>query len=317
MMGQLGFGGGPLGGLFEPLDDATAAEALAAAWDGGIRYYDTSPHYGIGHSERRMGELLRDKPRDEFVVSTKVGRLLVPQDPQGRRDETFHVPATHRRVWDFSRDGVRRSLEESLVRMGLDRIDVLYLHDAEQHFDDALRLGYPALAELRAEGVVSAIGAGMYDVRQLTTLVRETDVDVVMLAGGYTLLQQPALDTFLPACVERNVSVVAAGVFNSGILATHRPDANAKFDYRTATPEILARAHRIATICEAHNVTVPPAAQAFPLLHPAITSIVLGMRNRTEVEQNLATFNTPVPPELWTALRTEGLLDDPQIASKA
>lgn len=296
---ELGFGGGPLGGLFEPLDDATAAAALSAGWDSGIRYYDTSPHYGIGHSERRMGELLRDKPRDEFVLSTKVGRLLVPQDPQGRMDESFQVPATHRRVWDFSLDGVRRSVEDSLERMGLDRIDILYLHDAEQHFDEALRLGYPALAQLRAEGVVEAIGAGMYDVNQLTTLVRETDVDVVMLAGGYTLLQQPALDTFLPACVERGVSVVAAGVFNSGILATSRPDPAAKFDYQTATSDVLQRANRLAEICESYGVTLPQAAIAFPLRHPAVASVVLGMRTPAEVEQNLAAYNAEIPEELW------------------
>jgi D-threo-aldose 1-dehydrogenase len=211
-VGELGFGGGPLGGLFEPVDDATAAEALTAAWDDGIRYYDTSPHYGLGHSERRIGHLLRTKPRGQFTVSTKVGRLLVAQDAQGRMDDKFRVPATHRRVWDFSRDGVRRSVEDSLIRMGLDRIDVLYLHDAEEHFDDALRDGYPALAWLRAQGMVDAIGAGMYDVGLLTTLVRETDVDVVMVAGGYTLLQQPALDEFLPVCAQRGVSVVAAGV---------------------------------------------------------------------------------------------------------
>jgi D-threo-aldose 1-dehydrogenase len=302
-IGELGFGGGPLGGLFEPLDDATAAAALAAGWDGGIRYYDTSPHYGIGHSERRMGELLRDKPRDEFVLSTKVGRLLVPQDPQGQMDEAFQVPATHRRVWDFSRDGVRRSVEDSLERMGLDRIDILYLHDAEEHFDEALRLGYPALAELRAEGVVTAIGAGMYDVNQLTTLVRETDVDVVMLAGGYTLLQQPALDTFLPACVERGVSVVAAGVFNSGVLATSRPDPNAHFDYRTVTHDVLRRAQRLADVCESHGVTLPQAAMAFPLRHPAVVSVVLGMRTAGEVQQNLADRSVEIPEQLWTDLR--------------
>jgi D-threo-aldose 1-dehydrogenase len=306
---ELGFGGGPLGGLYEPLDDATAAAALDTAWEGGIRYYDTSPHYGIGHSERRIGALLRDKPRDEFTLSTKVGRLLVPQDPHGRMDEKFQVPATHRRVWDFTRDGVRRSVDDSLTRMGLDRIDVLYLHDAEEHFEDALRDGYPALAELRSEGVVGAIGAGMADVGQLSTLVRETDVDVVMLAGGYTLLQQPALDDFLPVCTERGVSVVAAGVFNSGVLATPRPLAGAKFDYATASPQVLERAERIADVCEAHGVTVPQAAIAFPLLHPAVASVVLGMRSADEVTRNLAAFAVDVPDALWTDLRDRDLLD--------
>jgi D-threo-aldose 1-dehydrogenase len=299
---ELGFGGGPLGGLFEPLNDATAAAALSAGWDGGIRYYDTSPHYGIGHSERRMGEMLRGRPPGDFTVSTKVGRLLVPQDPAGREDEAFAVPATHRRVWDFSLDGVRRSVEDSLERMGLDRIDILYLHDAEQHFDDALRLGYPALAQLRDEGIVEAIGAGMYDVDQLTTLVRETAVDVVMLAGGYTLLQQPALDTFLPACEENGVAVVAAGVFNSGILAMSRPDPDAKFDYQTATPDVLQRARRLAEICESYGVTLPQAAMAFPLRHPAVTSVVLGMRTAAEVQQNLAAFSAEIPEELWAEL---------------
>ena len=309
-VGELGFGGGPLGGLFEPLDDATAAEALEAGWDSGIRYYDTSPHYGLGQSERRMGRLLRDKPRGQFTLSTKVGRLLVPQDPGGQVDDTFQVPATHRRVWDFSRTGVRRSVDDSLERMGLDRIDVLFLHDAEDHFDDALRDGYPALAELRAEGVVDAIGAGMYDVGLLARLVRETDVDVVMLAGGYTLLQQPALDDFLPVCAERGVSVVAAGVFNSGVLATPRPVQGARFDYQIARPEVLNRANRIADVCEAHGVTLPQAAIAFPVLHPVVVSVVLGMRSAEEVHRNLAAFATAIPERLWSDLRSEGLLDD-------
>src|SRR5690606_7847613 len=265
---ELGFGGGPLGGLFAPLDDATAAEALEAAWDSGIRYFDTSPHYGIGQSERRLGELLRGKPRERFTLSTKVGRLLVPQDPDGRMDEYFAVPATHRRVWDFSRDGIRRSVEDSVARIGVERFDALYLHDAEDHFEDALRDGYPALAELRDEGVVGAIGAGMYDPGMLTRLVRETDVDVVMLSGRYTLLDQSALDELLPACAERGVSVLAASVFNSGLLATDRPAPDARFDYVPAGPEVLGRAHRIADVCEAHGVTVPQAAMAFPLLHP-------------------------------------------------
>src|SRR5215475_12607970 len=185
---QLGFGGGPLGGLFAPLDDDTAAGALAAAWDCGIRYFDTSPHYGIGVSERRVGELLRRKLRAEFTLSTKVGRVLVPQDPAGRMDESFEVPATHRRVWDFSREGVLRSVDDSLTRIGVDRIDVLFLHDAEDHFEAALRDGYPALDELRAQGIVGAIGAGMYHTGKLTRLVQETDIDVVMLSGRYTLL---------------------------------------------------------------------------------------------------------------------------------
>lgn len=306
---RLGFGGGPLGGLFAPLDDATAEGALAAAWDGGVRYFDTSPHYGIGHSERRIGAFLRGKPRDSFTLSTKVGRLLVPQDAVGRMDPAgFHVPATHRRVRDFTRDGVRRSVEDSLERMGLDRVDVLYLHDAEEYFDDALRDGYPALAELRSEGTVAAIGAGMYDTAMLTTLVKETDIDVVMQSGRHTLLDHSALDTLLPACVERGVSVIAASIFNSGLLAQPRPAADAHYDYGPATPEILTRANRIADVCEAHGVTLPQAAMAFPLQHPAVAGIAVGMRSAAEARANLESFAEDVPEQLWPALRETNLI---------
>ena len=299
---EIGFGGGPLGGLYEPLDDATAAAALAAAWDGGVRYFDTSPHYGIGVSERRFGEFLRGRSRGGYTLSTKVGRLLEPQDAGGRMDEAFQVPATHRRVWDYSRDGIRRSFEDSLTRMGVDRIDVLLLHDAEDHFAWALREGYPALAELRAEGLVGAIGAGMYDTGMLTRLVRETDCDVVMLSGFYTLLERAAESDLLPACTERGVSVLAASIFNSGLLATPRPGPDARFHYRPADAEVLRRTHRIADVCEAHGVTLPAAAMAFPLRHPAVAGIVLGMRSAGEVRQNLASFEARIPASLWSDL---------------
>jgi len=307
---ELGFGGGPLGGLFTPLDDDTAAAALAAAWDCGIRYFDTSPHYGIGQSERRIGSFLRGKPRAEFTLSTKVGRLLIPQEAAGRMDESFQVPATHRRVWDFSRDGVLRSFEDSLARLDTDRIDVLFLHDAEDHFEAALRDGYPALAELRAQHAVGAIGAGMYDTAKLTRLVQETDVDVVMLAGRYTLLNHSAVDDLLPACAARGVSVLAVSVFNSGILATPRPAAGATFDYEPAAPELLRRAHRIADVCEAYGVTLPQAAMAFPLLHPVVAGIVIGMRSAEEAQRNAEAFRAEVPAGLWADLRSEGLLDE-------
>ncbi|GAB3726588.1 aldo/keto reductase [Amycolatopsis oliviviridis] len=306
---RLGFGGGPLGGLFAPLDDETAAGALAAAWDGGIRYFDTSPHYGIGHSERRIGEFLRTRPRDSYVLSTKVGRLLVPQDADGKNDPAgFHVPATHRRVRDFTRDGIRRSVEDSLERMGLDRIDVLYLHDAEEYFGDAVREGYPALAELRSEGVVGAIGAGMYDTALLTTLVKETDVDVVMQSGRHTLLDHSALDTFLPACRERGVSVIAASIFNSGLLAAPRPVEGAYFDYEAATSDVVERANKIADVCEAHGVTLPQAAMAFPLRHPAVAGIAVGMRSAEEARRNVDSFAVEVPARVWDDLGAAGLI---------
>ncbi|MFD6417074.1 aldo/keto reductase [Streptomyces sp. NPDC060194] len=305
---ELGFGGGPLGGLYEPLDDATAADTLRAAWDAGIRYFDTAPHYGIGVSERRTGSLLQEEPRSAFTLSTKVGRVLVPQDPRGRTDEGFQVPATHRRVWDFSRDGVLRSVEDSLERLGVDRVDVLLLHDAESHFEPALATGFPALAELRAQGVVGAVGAGMGDAGLLTRLVREADPDVVMVSGRYTLLDQSALDALLPACVTRGVSVLAASVFNSGLLARARPASTATYDYAPASEAVLRRARRIADVCTSHGVPLPAAAIAFPLRHPAVAATVLGMRSPDEVHANVRAFGTPVPDALWTDLRAEGLL---------
>jgi D-threo-aldose 1-dehydrogenase len=307
---ELGFGGGPLGGLFAPLDDETAAGALEAAWESGIRYFDTSPHYGIGHSERRTGGLLRGKPREEVTLSTKVGRLLVPQDPAGRMDESFAVPATHRRVWDFTRDGVLRSVEDSLERMGVDRIDILFLHDAEERFEDALREGCPALAELRAQGMVGAIGAGMHHPGKLARLVEESDVDVVMLSGRYTLLDQSALDELLPACSDRGVSVLAASIFNSGLLATARPTEGATFDYAPAAPQVLERAQRVADVCEAHGVTLPERAMAFPLRHPVVSGIVVGMRTAEEVRRNVRAFGVKIPVQVWDDLRSEGLLDE-------
>jgi D-threo-aldose 1-dehydrogenase len=312
---ELGLGGGPLGGLFQPVNDDAAAATLAEAWYHGIRYFDTAPHYGIGQSERRFGEFLRQKPSDEFTLSTKVGRLLVEQDAAGRTDEAFEVSATHRRVWDFSRDGIRRSLEESLVRMGLERVDAVYLHDGEYHFKTALNEGYPALAELRAEGVVSAIGAGMADAALLTKLVRETDVDVVMVAGRYTLLDQSGLDELLPTCQEGGVSVIAAAVFHSGVLAHPRPLAEAMFDYETASAAVLDRANRLAEICAGHGVTLPQAAMAFPLTHPAVAGVVVGMRSAEEVRQNGKSFATGVSPQLWNDLCAEGLLDERVLAS--
>ncbi|KIH96721.1 aldo/keto reductase [Streptomonospora alba] len=306
---ELGFGGGPLGGLFAPLDDAAADDALQAAWQAGIRYFDTAPHYGIGHSERRMGSLPARHPRSGFTVSTKVGRLLVPQPDQGRTDAHFQVPATHRRVWDFSRAGIRQSLEDSLRRMGLDRVDVLYLHDAENHFEQALGQGYPALAELRDEGLVGAIGAGMHDTALLRRLVCETDVDAVMVAGRHTLLDHTALEDLLPACSRRGVSVLAAAVFNSGLLARDSPAAEATYDYAPAQAGVRERARRIGEVCAAHGVSLPQAAMAFPLRHPAVAGVVVGMRSAAEVRADAAAFDTPVPEELWADLHAAGLID--------
>jgi D-threo-aldose 1-dehydrogenase len=307
----LGFGGGPIGGLYRAIDDETAVGALQAAWDGGVRYFDTAPHYGIGHSERRFGLALRERDRTEFTLSTKVGRLLVEQDANGTMDDSgFHVLATHRRVWDFSRDGVRRSVEESLQRLQMNRVDIVLLHDAQRHWEDALRTGVPALVELRDEGTIGAVGAGMGSDRHLVDLVHEADVDVVMVAGRYTLLEQGALDELLPACAQRGVSALVAAPFNSGVLATGWPPDDAMYEYSAAPATVLRRARQLAVVCKSFGVTLPQAALQFPLGHQAVASVVAGMESAEQVHDNLAAFEAPVPAELWVALRDEGLIDE-------
>jgi D-threo-aldose 1-dehydrogenase len=307
----LGFGGAPLGNLYAPLPDADAAGAVDAAWDCGVRFFDTAPHYGLGLSERRLGAALRPRPREEYVLSTKIGRILEPlAEPGGDFDAAggFAVPVTHRRVWDFSRDGVRRSLAESLERLDLDRVDIVFIHDPDDHRREAFEEAYPALEELRAEGVVRAIGAGMNQSAMLADFARETDVDVLLLAGRYTLLEQGALDDLLPVCEARGVAVVAAGVFNSGLLARDRPPEDATYDYAPAPAELIERARAIAVVCERHGVSLPAAALAFPGRHPAVACVLVGARAGGEVERNAGLLAAPVPDELWQELKAEGLL---------
>lgn len=307
----VGFGAAQGGNLYRATTDETFAGAVDAAWDAGIRYFDTAPHYGLGLSERRLGTALRTRPRDAYLISTKVGRLLVPsphtahlRDPEG-----FEVPATHRRQWDFSRDGVRRSLEASLDRTGLDRVDIVYLHDPDEHWPQAATEAIPALTELRDQGVIGAVGAGMNQSAMLTRFVQETDIDLVMCAGRYTLLEQGALHDLLPAAQQRGVGVVIAGVYNSGLLASERPPADATYNYQQAPPALIDRATRIAAVCEAHGVTLPEAALAYVRAHPAVVSTVVGMHNQAQVTETLHRANVTVPAALWPALRAAGLIE--------
>ncbi|MDQ1486847.1 MAG: D-threo-aldose 1-dehydrogenase, partial [Actinomycetota bacterium] len=281
LVGRYGFGGAPIGGLYQAVEEREAEECLAEAWARGLRYFDTAPHYGAGLSERRIGAFLASKPRDEWALSTKVGRLLEPAADDAAASEGFVGEPASRRVFDFSRDGVRRSLDASLKRLGVDRVDIVYLHDPDDHWRQAIDDGWPTLAALRDEGVVTSIGAGMKQTPMLTRFVRETDMDVVLLAGRYSLLDQGALDDLLPACLERSVSVVLGGVFNSGVLAN--PVAGSTFDYYAAPPDVVARAQHIAEVCGRHGVAVPAAALQFPLAHPAITTVLVGSRNAGEV----------------------------------
>ncbi|MER5584209.1 aldo/keto reductase [Streptomyces asoensis] len=303
----LAFGAAVIGNLFTEVGEEQAHEAVTAAWQQGIRYFDTAPHYGLGLSERRLGAALREHPRGRYTVSTKVGRLLVPDERAGDDlADGFAVPATHRRVWDFSADGVRRSLDASLERLGLDRVDVVYLHDPDDHAEQAFREGYPALEKLRAEGVVGAIGAGMNQAEMLTRFVRDTDVDVVLCAGRYTLLDQRAGAGLLPAAAERGVSVVVGGAFNSGLLADPRPDAT--FDYARAPAALLERALRLKETAARHGITLRAAALAFCAAHPAVASVLVGARSAAEVRDCAAQFAVPVPAAFWQELRDTGLL---------
>ncbi|MFE2375326.1 aldo/keto reductase [Streptomyces sp. NPDC059398] len=298
---ELSFGAAGIGNLFTPVDPADARKAVDAAWDAGIRYFDTAPHYGLGLSEERLGDALRERPRAAYVVSTKVGRLLKPGPGEGDDlSNGFAVPADRHRVWDFSADGVRRSIEESLVRLGTDRIDIAYLHDPDDHAEDAFRYAYPALEQLRADGVVGAIGAGMNQTAMLTRFLRDTDADVVLCAGRCTLLDQSALDTLLPEAQARGRSVVVGGVFNSGLLADPRPGA--PYDYGAAPAGVLDRALRMKAVCERYGVPLRAAALQFPRRHPAVASVLVGTRSAAEVRDAAEMLETGIPEALWDEL---------------
>ncbi|MEV0642806.1 aldo/keto reductase [Streptomyces sp. NPDC050619] len=304
---ELSFGAAAISNLFTEVGEEQAHAAVTAAWQRGVRYFDTAPHYGLGLSERRLGAALREHPRTQYTVSTKVGRRLEPWDRGG--DDLangFAVPATHHRVWDFSGDGVRRSLEGSLERLGLDRVDVVYLHDPDDHAEQAFREGYPALEKLRAEGVVGAIGAGMNQAEMLTRFVRDTDVDVVLCAGRYTLLDQDALTELLPAAAARGTSVVVGGAFNSGLLADPRPGA--MYNYAQAPAGVLDRALRLKSVAERHGTTLRAAALAFCAAHPAVASVLVGVRSAHEVQDCADQFAAPIPAAFWRELRDTGLV---------
>ena len=273
-----------------------------------MRYFDTAPHYGLGLAETRLGAALRGRPRDDYVLSTKVGRALVPtpENVHQQDDDGFAVPAAFRREWDFSRDGILRSVDESLERLGLDDVDILYLHDPDDHWDAASTTGIDALVELRDQGITRAIGAGMNQSAMLAEFVRRADVDVVMLAGRYTLLDQSALDDLLPLALERGVGVVAAGVYNSGLLSRAVVPDDAHYEYQAAPPELIARARAIAAICERHGLTLPDVAVQFPLRHPAVVSAVLGARDGMQAAGGLERYDVEIPDELWAELESAG-----------
>jgi D-threo-aldose 1-dehydrogenase len=309
-VGAMAYGVAALGNLLRPVPQQEWEGAVPAAWECGVRYFDVAPHYGLGLAERRLGLGLQGRPRDEFLISTKVGRLLRPvlNSTGAVDDEGFDVPADFVRVRDYSRDGIRRSLESSLERLGLDRVDIAFVHDPDDFYAEALDHAFPALEELQAEGMITSYGAGMNQSAMLTRFVERTDLDVVMLAGRYTLLEQGALDDLLPACLERNVSIVAAGVFNSGVLATDVPQRTATYNYEPVPDDAFASASRLAAVCNRYGTPLPAVAAQFPLGHPAIRTVCLGAYSAAQVRRNAALFEIDIPEELWSELRAARLL---------
>ena len=310
----LGFGATAIGGMYEEVSDAQANAVVDAAWDQGIRYYDAAPQYGLGLGEIRLGAGLAGRPRDEYVLSTKVGRLLRadappnPDDfgPDGLPfDKGTPDVAT---VYDYSRDGVLASIEESLARLGKDRLDIVYVHDPDNYVAEALAGAFPALIELREQGVISAVGAGMNQTAALEVFARETDPDLFLLAGRYTLLEQGALGTFLPLCAERGIAVVAGGAYNSGLLADPNPGAH--YNYLPAPGPLIERAQQLRAVCARHGVPLKAAAIQFPAAHPAVAAVLTGARRDTELSENITLFDLPIPAELWDDLRAAGLLDE-------
>jgi aryl-alcohol dehydrogenase-like predicted oxidoreductase len=298
--GPFVFGTAPLAGLYAPVSEEAAAATLAAAWTAGIRAFDTAPHYGVGVSERRLGSFLGGQRRDEFTVCTKVGRRLVPAAGDVEGEEGFYGIPPLTRVRDYSREGVQRSLEESLDRLGLDRVDIVLIHDPDDFMEQAAGEAYPALADLRAQGVVRAIGAGMNSAAALAWLAERCDLDCVLVAGRYTLLDQAAAETLFPLCQRRGVAVLAAGVFNSGILAD--PDDGATYDYAPASPGPLARARRMRDACARYGIPLAAAALQFTVRHPAVTTAVVGARTAEEITADVSYLRWPVPDELWAEL---------------
>jgi D-threo-aldose 1-dehydrogenase len=304
-LSALGLGTAAFGWLYQQATDQDATDTVDAAIKAGICYLDTAPDYGLGLSEQRLGAALRRHDRHTITVSSKVGRRL--RGVEGTPPAFPGAPPREGR-WDWTRDGIRRSIEESLERMQLDRIDVIYLHDPDDHEQEIYESAYPALEELRSEGIVTFIGAGMNQSAMLTRFVTRLDLDVVLLAGRYTLLEQGAAGDLLPACLDRGVDVVIGAPFNSGILAS--TESQATYDYAPAPAAKIERARLLGAVCQRHNVPLPAAALQFPLGHPAVKTVLAGMRTPQEVLEDVALFALPIPPALWEEMRATGLLDE-------
>ena len=302
----IGLGTAPLGGLFAPVSDADAEATIARAWSLGVRFFDTAPLYGFGLAERRLGSFLRRQNRDSFAISTKVGRLLRPA-AAAAEDGHYKGTLAERPQFDFSHDGVMRSVEESLARLGLDRVDVLLVHDPDDHYEDAVAGAFRALRRLRDDGTVKAIGAGMNQSEMLARFAEAVPVDCLLLAGRYTLLDQGALTTLFPVCRANNIGIILGGIYNSGILAN--PRMGAKFNYEDADAALVDRALALEALCRKHGTELKAAAIQFCMAHPAVTVALQGARSAAEVLDNVAMAEWSVPSSFWQELRERKLVD--------
>ena len=301
---RVSLGTAALGGMYRSVPEDDVAELFAAAFEAGISLFDTAPQYGHGRAEQRVGEQLRVRDRDSFTLSTKVGRVVV-DNPDGDTGIFADAPPSELR-FGFDRDSILRSLEDSLARLGTDRIDVALIHDPDEHVAEAINEAYPTLAQLRDEGVVDAIGVGMNQSAVPARFIEETDIDVVLLAGRYTLLDQTALDDLIPAARRSGVSIMIGGVFNSGVLVD--PDGSPMFDYGPAPIEVVQRAKQLQEVCRSHGVELAQAALAFPYREPSVATVLLGARSGRELGQSLAMLDRCVPDDLWVELSDKGLI---------
>lgn len=314
----LGLGTAPLGGLYRDLSDEEAFATVAAAWDAGVRYFDTAPHYGHTKAEHRLGDALRRYPRDQYVLSTKVGRRFVPRTTPYDGSEGWQNPLPFQAIYDYTHDGILRAFEDSQQRLGIAEIDILLIHDLEPatHGDKYASYwkqltdggGFRALDDLRSAGAVKAVGLGVNQAAPILDALANFDIDCALLAGRYTLLEQATLNDLLPACEARGVSILLGGAFNSGILA-QGVEGDLKFNYGAAPPEVIERVARLEAVCRKHDVPLAAAALQFPRAHPAVATVLTGARSADELRENVASFERPIPAALWTALHDEGLLD--------
>ncbi len=306
---RIGLGCAALGGLYGDIPEEQAEAVVARALALGLNLFDTAPLYGSGKSELRLGRALQGVPRDSYVLCSKVGRVLEPTGGEERGEDIFDNPPPFKAVFDFSYDGIMRSFEESLERLGVDRIDVLHIHDPDNHYDEAIEAAYPALDKLRGDGVISAVSAGMNQSEMLAAFARAGEFDCFLLAGRYSLLEQGALDELLTLCIEKNIGILAGGTYNSGILAKG-VGADAKYNYGDAPPEIIEKARKLEAVAASHQVNLKAAASQFALAHPAIVSIIPGTRQPDRVTENVELLKQSIPADFWEELRDRHLIRD-------